>query len=57
MYVTITKLIPRYIRIKYEELVQQPFKTLELLYNFAGLEINANIYQTLCEKIHGSRQE
>ena len=48
-------LILRYLRIKYEDLVQQPFETLELLYNFAGLAIDANVYKTLCDKIHGNR--
>ena len=50
-------MISRYLRIKYEDLVQQPFESLKQLYDFAGLDLKANIYQTLCEKIHGNRQD
>ena len=50
-------IIIRYLRIKYEDFVQKPFESLNQLYNFAGLQIKANIYQTLWDKTHGNRQE
>ena len=51
------KMIVRYLRIKYEDFVQKPFESLNQLYNFAGLRIKPNIYQTLWDKTHGNRQE
>ena len=47
----------RYIRIKYEDLVQNPFETLETLYKFSGIETTGNIYKVLCQKTHGQRQD
>lgn len=43
----------RYIRIKYEHLVENPFETLEMLYKFSGIETTGNIYKILCQKTNG----
>ena len=47
----------RYIRIKYEHLVKDPFETVEMLYAFSGIETTGNIYKILCHKTHGQRQD
>ena len=47
--------IKRYVRIKYEDLVEDPFETLEMLYKFSGIETTGNIYKILCQKTNGQR--
>lgn len=42
--------------MRYEDLVKDPFDTIQMLYDFSGIELNKNVLKYLRQKTHGSRK-